>query len=359
MASESAINKVLFTGGGTAGHVTPNLALIERARERGWDAIYVGSKGGIERDIIAPLNIPFFEIQSGKLRRYFSWENFVDPLRIIVGILQSLLICLRERPDRVFSKGGFVSVPVVVAAWLCRIPVICHESDVTPGLANRLAYPFCARICVTFSETLRYLPAGKARHTGTPLRESLLHGDAARGIKHLALDGKKPLMLAFGGSLGANVINTSVRNSLDALLQKFDVLHVVGAGNLDQSLVRQGYIQKEFMHEEFGDVLAASTVVVSRAGANSLYELLSLRKPHVLIPLSRKASRGDQIDNARLFAEKGFSQVLYEDEYTDQQFAELVLATYERREEIAAQLNAFEVGNSQDDILELVAVPKV
>lgn len=338
--------KILFTGGGTAGHVTPNIALIEETRKRGWLCCYVGSPSSIEHDMLAALDISFHGIASGKLRRYFSWQNFIDPLFVIWGFLQSLVICLREKPDVVFSKGGFVSVPVVAAAWLLRIPVISHESDVSPGLANRLAYPFCRRICITFEETRRYLPDNKVVVTGTPVRASLLDGDATRGRAYLGFDGTKEILLVFGGSLGARVINEQLRSVLPQLLEVFDVVHVAGSDNVDDTLVQPGYVQKAFIREEFGDVLAAASLVVSRAGANSLYELFVTRKPHLLVPLTLAASRGDQIDNAAIFEAKGFSRVVQEEALYDEVFTRTLLQLREEREEVVRLLEKFEVPDS-------------
>ena len=337
---------ILFTGGGTAGHVTPNIALIASVQKLGWQVNYVGSRKGIEAEMIQPLGIAFHGIASGKLRRYFSWENFIDPFRVVWGVLQSLGLCLRLKPDIVFSKGGFVSVPVVVAAWLLRIPVISHESDVTPGLANRLTYPFCRKICVTFQETAGYLPRQKVLVTGTPVRESLLTGDAARGRAALGLDPDRPVLLVFGGSLGAGAINRQVRKVLDRLLQRFQVVHVTGAGHMDVSIEKSGYVQREFISDAFGDVLAAATVVVSRAGANSLYELLCLRKPHLLIPLTAAASRGDQIENARTFSERGYSRVIYEESMDDELFLAEVTRLLADAAVISDRLAQFEVHDS-------------
>ena len=305
--------RVLFTGGGTAGHVTPNIALLEAATDRSWEVAYVGSADGIEREMIGALGIPYYTVASGKLRRYFSWQNCIDPFFVFWGLVQSVALCLRLRPDAVFSKGGFVSVPIVVAAWLLRIPVISHESDVTPGLANRLTYPFCKKVCVTFEATVRFLPKGKVSVTGTPVRRSLVAGDAAVGLGFLGFSGEKPVLLVFGGSLGAATINNQTRRALPVLVQDFDVVHVVGNGNLNGSIEEPCYVQKEFIGDQFGHVLAAATIVVSRAGANSVYELLMTRKPHLLIPLGKAASRGDQLDNAGAFAGLGFSRVLDEE----------------------------------------------
>ncbi len=352
--------KILFTGGGTAGHVTPNVALIEKFQQANWDCIYVGSTRGIEREIVAGLNIPYYAIASGKLRRYFDWKNFVDPIFILWGMLQSLLICLQERPGCVFSKGGFVAVPVVFAAWVCRIPVVCHESDVTPGLANRLCFPFARRICLNFEETRRYLPdgteaAGKATVTGTPIRKSLREGSAERGKAFLGISSGETIVLVFGGSLGAAAINQQVRNAMTSLLNKYVIVHVVGAGNIDESRSsNRRYIQKEFLLDEFGDVLAAADLVIARAGANTIYELLAMRKPHILIPLSARASRGDQLQNARVFTEAGYSRMIEEENLGDELFFKEIDSVYRGRAGIVSRLEEFEVKDSVSMINDMV-----
>ncbi len=340
---------ILFTGGGSAGHVTPNIALIEYAQEQHWRVSYIGSRHGIERRMIEPLDVPFYRVVTGKLRRYFSWANFIDPFRIVAGFLQSLMLCLKLQPDLVFSKGGFVSVPVVIAAWVLRIPVISHESDVTPGLANRIAYPFCQKICVTFDATLTSLPDDRVVVTGTPVRRALLEGDAGRGLAWLGMvepERDKPLLLVLGGSLGARVINKQIRALLDELLADFNVVHVTGAGQLDPGLSRAGYEQREFIGDEFGDVLAAASLVVSRAGANTVYEMLVTRKPHLLIPLGRDASRGDQMDNAKTFSDAGYSTVIQEDALSDDVFLEAVRGLHRRADEVARKLAGFEKRDS-------------
>ena len=339
--------RIIFTGGGTAGHVTPNIALLEALAADNWQVSYVGSNKGIERQLITPLGVPYHGIATGKLRRYFAWQNFIDPLFILWGFIQSLVLCLRLRPNVVFSKGGFVAVPLVVAAWVCRVPVISHESDITPGLANRLAFPFSRWICVNFPQTAAHLPVGKVVVTGSPVRASLRHGDAARGRAALQLHASRPLLLVFGGSLGASVINRVVRQALPALLETFEVVHVVGAGNLQANLNGMpGYVQREYIQAEFGDVLAAADLVLSRAGANSIYELLVTRTPHVLVPLSAAASRGDQLVNARVFQQAGLSEVINEPDLT----AETLLAQLGRvlaeSPAIQARLETFEVLDS-------------
>ncbi|MFT7220887.1 MAG: UDP-N-acetylglucosamine--N-acetylmuramyl-(pentapeptide) pyrophosphoryl-undecaprenol N-acetylglucosamine transferase [Candidatus Azotimanducaceae bacterium] len=350
---------ILLTGGGTAGHVTPNIALIESFRKLAWEVSYVGSVNGIEREMIGRIDVPYYAVSSGKLRRYFSLENLLDPFKILLGVLQSLILCLRLRPDAVFSKGGFVAVPLVFAAWLLRIPVVSHESDVTPGLANRLTYRFCRSICVTFEETRSYLPTAKVVVAGTPLRQALRHSDGDRGRQYLGLSVTKPvsaplakpfakpLLLVFGGSLGAAVINQQVRAVLPQLLDRFDVVHVTGPGHLDPELEQKaGYMQKAFITDAFGDVLAAADLVVSRAGANSLYELFSLRKPHLLIPLSKAASRGDQLDNAALFESLGYSRVIKEEALSNECFLAVLIKLHDDASVIREKLAEFEIKDS-------------
>jgi UDP-N-acetylglucosamine--N-acetylmuramyl-(pentapeptide) pyrophosphoryl-undecaprenol N-acetylglucosamine transferase len=314
---------IVFTGGGTAGHVMPNLALAPGLRERGWSAHYIGSAQGPERNLAESASIPFHAIATGKLRRYFSLRNFTDPFRVAGGALQAFILLGRIKPDLVFSKGGFVAVPVVYAAALRGIPVILHESDLTPGLANRMCLPFCRRVCVSFPETLGHLSdvhRKKAVLTGSPIRAELFAGDRARGLQRLGFNGEKPVLLVMGGSLGAKSVNEAVRKNLDWILAGHDVVHLCGKGwtapALDQTWGGAGYRQFEFLGADLPDVLAAADLVVSRAGANSLFELLALRKPMLLIPLPGRASRGDQILNADSFAARGLARVLPQEALT-------------------------------------------
>lgn len=303
---------VVITGGGTAGHVVPALPVVEALLESGSSVHFVGSTTGPEERLVAPFGIPFHGIQTGKLRRYFSFENVVDALRIPVGIVQAWRLLARIRPAVVFSKGGFVSFPVVVGAWLKGVPVVAHESDLTPGLANRLAQRFVTTLCVNFEDT-------RAAHvkvvvTGTPLRRQLLNGDASRGRERLGTDAGRPVLLVVGGSLGATKLNETVRAALERLLTDYDVIHVCGVGKVDASLCNlAGYTQREYVSDAWGDMIAAADLVVSRAGANALYEWLTLGKPHLLVPLPRTASRGDQIENAAYAEAQGWSMVLSED----------------------------------------------
>lgn len=314
------MGRIVFTGGGSAGHVTPNLALIKEMQHRQWQVQYIGSYEGIERSIITEAGIPYHGISSGKLRRYADLNNLKDPFKVLKGLWQAYRLLGKFKADVVFSKGGFVAVPVVMAAWLRRIPVVIHESDLTPGLANKLSVPFASRVCVTFPETVSHIKGGKAVVTGLPIRAELLEGNPDRARRMLDFVRSRPVLLVMGGSLGARAINEALRQALDPLLSHFQIIHICGKGNLDPQLDgKRGYRQFEFVNRELSDMMALADVVVSRAGATSIFEFLALRKPMLLIPLSRKASRGDQILNARSFEKQGFAMVLEEEEMTDGQ----------------------------------------
>ncbi|CDM68714.1 UDP-N-acetylglucosamine-N-acetylmuramyl-(pentapeptide) pyrophosphoryl-undecaprenol N-acetylglucosamine transferase [Clostridium bornimense] len=307
--------KILMTGGGTGGHVIPNLALIPRLQQEDFDIFYIGSINGIERKLIEETGIKYHPISSGKLRRYFDIKNFTDPFKVVKGLSQAFFIIKKEKPDVVFSKGGFVAVPVVIAASMLKIPVVAHESDITPGLANKLSQPYVSKLCVTFPESIKYVKDNKGVVTGTPIREELFKGNAEKALKFLNFTGKKPVILIMGGSLGSKVINESIRNNLDLLTSRYDIVHLCGKGNLDDSLNgKQGYRQFEYINEELKDIMALSSMIITRGGSNSLFEILALKKPNIIIPLSRAASRGDQILNAASFEKSGYSIVIQEEE---------------------------------------------
>lgn len=324
---------IVFTGGGTAGHVTPNIALITRLREQGYEISYIGSYTGIEKTLIEELGIPYYGISSGKLRRYFDLKNFTDPFRVLKGFGEARRLLKELKPDIVFSKGGFVSVPVVVAAGRLKIPAIIHESDMTPGLANKLCIPSAVKVCCNFPETIQHLPEGKAVVTGTPIRPELLKGDADKGRAFTGFTADKPVIMIIGGSLGAQAVNTAVRNILPELLKDFQVVHLCGKGKKDESKEGlAGYVQYEYIESELADLFAMADIVISRAGANAICELQALQKPNLLIPLSANASRGDQILNARSFEKQGFSMVLEEEEITDQRLLEDIRKLYANRD---------------------------
>ena len=339
---------IVLTGGGTAGHVTPNIALMGRLKEQGYQISYIGSYNGIEKTLIEELGIPYYGISSGKLRRYFDLKNFTDPFRVLKGFSEARKLLNQLKPDVVFSKGGFVTVPVVVAAGRLKIPAIIHESDMTPGLANKLCIPSAVKVCCNFPETKAHLPEGKAVVTGTPIRPELLQGDAAKGRDFTGFTSEKPVIMIIGGSLGAQAVNDAVRRILPDLLKDFQVVHLCGKGKRDDSKNDlKGYVQYEYIESELADLFAMADIVISRAGANAICELQALKKPNLLIPLSANASRGDQILNARSFEKQGFSMVLEEEAITDEVLLRAVHDLYDRRETYRA---AMENAPGQDSI---------
>ena len=352
---EKIMKKIVLTGGGTAGHVTPNIALFGKLRERGYELYYIGSYEGMEKDLIEEQNVPYYGISTGKLRRYFDLQNFTDPLRVIHGFGQARRLLRKIRPDIVFSKGGYVSVPVVRAAHALHIPVIIHESDMTPGLANKLSFSGADVICCNFPETLSLLPAKKAVLTGSPIRSELLSGDRAAALSFTGLSGQKPVLMIIGGSLGSVAVNNAVRSALPQLLDKFDIVHLCGKGNTDESLTgTPGYVQYEYIGKELPDLYALSDLVISRAGANVICELLALHKPMLLIPLPAAASRGDQLLNAESFKKQGFAKVLQEEDITPQVLTEQVISLYDERQSYISAMEESNAGSGVDTIIELI-----
>jgi len=333
------MKKIVLTGGGTAGHVTPHFALLDFFAEQGIHIDYIGSKGGIEENLAKGLNIPYHGIQSGKLRRYFDIKNFTDPFRIIAGFFESLGYLRKIKPNLVFSKGGFVSVPVVFAAWILRIPVVIHESDMTPGLANKLSAPFAKKILTTFEETVSYLPKHKAVFTGSPIRTDLATGDKTKGYAFTKLSNNKPILMMMGGSIGSVKINTALRAALPELLQDFQLIHLCGKGNIDLTLTSlSGYRQYEFINDELKDLFAITDFMISRAGSNAINEFLFLSIPCLLIPLSRSASRGDQILNAKSFEKKGYCLVLEEEELNPKALLDSLKTLSSKKESIRTKM---------------------
>lgn len=349
------MKKIVMTGGGTAGHVTPNIALMPLLKEAGYEIHYIGSYTGIEKKLIEETGVTYYGISSGKLRRYHDWKNFTDPFRVIKGFSEANQLLKHIQPDVVFSKGGFVSVPVVMAAGRQGIRAIIHESDMTPGLANKLAIPFASKVCCNFPETLQYLPSDKAVLTGSPIRAELMSGSKEKGLEFCEFTSEKPVMLIMGGSIGSKFINNAVWESLDALLEKFQIVHLVGKGNINTELENiPGYKQFTFISEQLTDVFAMTDLMISRAGANSICEILALKIPNVLIPLSAAASRGDQILNAASFEKQGFSTVLQEETLTAEILQNAVMDVFNRRNEIKAKMNESTMLDSNKTILDII-----
>lgn len=327
------MKKIVLTGGGTAGHVTPNIALLPSLRQAGYEITYIGSYDGIEKKLISDFDIPYTGISTGKLRRYLDIRNFTDPFRVIKGFSEAKKYLKEYRPDVVFSKGGFVSVPVVRAAAALDIPCIIHESDMTPGLANKLCFPVAEKICCNFPETLRMLPEEKAVLTGSPIRAELAQGNKIAGLDLCGFTANKPVILVIGGSLGAANVNKAVRDALPQLLEDFQVVHLCGKDKIDNLLLATpGYRQFEYVKTELKDLFAMADIVISRAGANSICELLALKKPNILIPLPSTSSRGDQLLNAASFEAQGFSIVINEDDLTTELLTDKVHELFSNRQ---------------------------
>ena len=349
------MKRIVLTGGGTAGHVTPNIALLPSLREHGYEISYIGSHDGIEKDLAKSNDLPYYGISCGKLRRYLDLKNLRDPFRIIKGFFEARKLLKKIKPDVIFSKGGFVSVPVVLAAKTRHIPVISHESDMTPGLANKISMPFAWKICCNFPETLKNLPPEKAVLSGSPIREELFTGDKEEGRKICGFNTDKPVLLVTGGSLGSAVLNEALRKILDPLLKEFQVVHLCGKGNLDASLNNiEGYKQIEYANTEMKDLFALSDLVISRAGANAICEILALNKPNILIPLSKNASRGDQILNARSFEKQGFSVVIEEEELTDEKLLNDIRTLFNNKASYINIMSSNDQLNAIDTIVGLI-----
>ncbi|MDY7989854.1 undecaprenyldiphospho-muramoylpentapeptide beta-N-acetylglucosaminyltransferase [Paenibacillus polymyxa] len=348
------MKSILLTGGGSAGHVTTNLALIPHFINEGWDLAYIGSQKGIEKDLITQYNcVRYYSIPTGKLRRYFDWRNFSDPFNSLKGVFQSYNIIKSINPDIVFSKGGYVSVPVVLAAWMNNIPVIIHESDTTPGLANKLSIPFAKYVCTTFPD-MGYIPTKKHIYIGPIIRDDLKKGDAKFALQICDFKDHKPILLIIGGSLGSKIINDIIRNSLDELTTFFQIIHICGKGNVDNSIHYNDYKQFEYVTNLLPDLLAIADLVISRAGSNTIFELLSLNKPMLLVPLAKNKSRGDQILNARYFEQQGFAEILYEEDLNKSNLKDKTLSVYQNKNKYINNQKKFNFRDPIQQILELI-----
>ena len=347
--------KIILTGGGTAGHVTPHLALIPKLQEKGYEIHYFGTEDGIEHTMINRLDgVTYHSVKSGKLRRYHDWKNFTDPFRVLAGAFEAKREIKKLRPDVCFSKGGFVAVPVVWGAWRAHVPILCHESDLTPGLANKLSARFATRIVTTFPECAEAL-GPKAEMVGTPMRPELFAGNRETGRKIAGFSDDKPILLMTGGSLGAQSINKVLRESLEDLLPQMNIIHICGKGNLDQGLLNTpGYAQFEFVTEELPHLFAAADAVLSRAGSNSLCELQALKKPMLLIPYPMGASRGDQILNAESYRKRGLALVLSQDQMNRETLVKSIQELFEKKDQLISALNNAPTVDGTDRVLELI-----
>lgn len=347
-------NRIVFTGGGTLGHVMPNIPLIKHYQQAGWEVYYIGSKAGVERKKIEALGVQYHGIRTGKLRRYFDWQNFLDILNVFVAILQAIGLMLRIRPNVLFSKGGYVALPPVIGAGLLRIPVVIHESDMTPGLTTKLSKPFAKKICTAFQDTLRYFPKSKAVYTGLPVRQLVFSASREKGLSYTGFSGKRPILLVFGGSLGAQFLNKICTAQLDkAPFNGFDLVHICGKGNLS-SVNKPHYIQYESLEAPFLHIMKSADIVLTRGGATSLFELLGMQKPHVIIPLSKRVSRGDQIENARYFKELGVSTYIEEENYTWDKLVDLLSETLASKQLLEAKMKTLAFDRATESVIEVL-----
>ncbi|HDR7518198.1 undecaprenyldiphospho-muramoylpentapeptide beta-N-acetylglucosaminyltransferase [Bacillus mobilis] len=337
--------KILFTGGGTAGHVMINMVLIPKFMEKGWGVEYIGSQNGIEKLLVQ--NVKYNSISTGKLRRYWDWENFKDPFKIIKGCIQSYKLMKRIKPDVIFSAGGFVSVPVVIGAWMNKVPVIIREPDSTLGLANKIALPFTTKLCTTFPQTGENVSNEKKVYVGPIVREEIERGNVLRGRSYCKFQQDKPVLLIMGGSQGAQWINDIVRESLETLLLNFNIVHMCGKGKVDSSIGMEGYIQFEYIGEELPHILNMASVVVSRAGSTAISELLFLKKPMLLIPLTNSSSRGDQVLNAEYFSRQGYAEVILQDKVSMNVFIHAVNKLYANKERYIQNMTGYTKTNDE------------
>ena len=345
---------IMMTGGGTAGHVMPHLAIMPLLEEKGFELQYIGTKAGIEHEIIAKTDIRYHAVSAGKLRRYFSLQNFVDPFKIMAGYLQARRILRKTRPAAVFSKGGFVSVPVVFAAKQLGIPVVLHESDYTPGLANKLCIPRASKICVSFEQALKHVPAGKGIYTGLPIREALLQGKEHKGLNLCGFDGRKPVLLIMGGSQGAQALNSVLDEIMVHLTRKYDVAHIRGQNNLLDGQMIDGYKQFGFVGAELADLYAAADVMVSRAGATAVFEILALCLPSLLVPLPLSASRGDQLLNAQHFEESGYAMTLLQEDMGAVTLQTQIDAVYDERRKLSKAMKKAEAQDAAKKVAQVI-----
>lgn len=347
---------VVFTGGGTAGHVYPGLSAAEALMEKDNEIkiIWIGTGKGMEADIVRDAGVEFIGIPSGKLRRYFSFRNFSDLFKIAAGLIKAFFVIKRIKPALVFSKGGFVSVPPVVAAGIMKIPVISHESDLTPGLATRINSRFSEKILVSYKQTLSSFPEGRAVVTGNPVRAAIYRADAENG-RRLAGGGDKKIILVIGGSLGALQINLLIEELAQELVKEFTVIHQMGAFSFKESKI-DGYITRDFIRDELPDFIAAADLVVSRAGASTLWESAALARPAILIPLGSGSSRGDQLKNAEVFEKAGAAVVLSGDLKADRLKEEIyrLMSDDGKRNEMGEAAGRFVQGNPSDSISDII-----
>jgi UDP-N-acetylglucosamine--N-acetylmuramyl-(pentapeptide) pyrophosphoryl-undecaprenol N-acetylglucosamine transferase len=348
-------NHIIFTGGGTLGHVIPNIPLISHYQQKGWSVSYIGSKSGVERVKIESLGVSYYPIRTGKLRRYFDLQNFLDLFNVLIAIFQCFFILLRARPSILFSKGGYVALPPVIAAWVFRIPIVIHESDMTPGLTTKISKYFAHRVCVSFESALKFFNPSITVWTGLPVRNTVFNANRKKGLLLTSFSGDRPVLLVFGGSLGAAFLNKFVRENIqNTNLCSFDVINICGKGQLDHQVKASNYVQIETLGSEFLDVMQSADLVITRGGATSLFELLAMKKIHIVVPLSKKSSRGDQIDNAKYFAELGVSLFVEEENCNWNSMQKLIKLSLDEQISTLHKMNTMEFSLATNKVVDVI-----
>lgn len=342
-----------MTGGGSAGHIVPNLAVAEALKEKGIDCEYLGRPYGMEASMIRNAGMEFHTMNSGRLHRSFDIDVLLTPFRVIQGVCQGIYWILKRKPVVMFCKGGFMSLPAAIAGWITGTPVVLHESDLTPGLANKLCGPFAKKICCTFEETMQYLPEKKAVYTGTPIRRSLLRGSKEKGYALTGFENDpeaKPVLMVVGGSLGAGALNDAVAENLESLLDSFRVIHLYGVDHETDPEPRDGYFPIRYASDEMADLFAITDMVLSRAGANAINEFLQLKLPNVLVPLPVGVSRGDQVLNAKQFSKLGFSYLLEQESMNSKTLMEALYYVRDHRCEYQEAMNSDKAKNGSEEL---------
>lgn len=340
------MKKIMFTGGGTLGHYSPNEAIYQKLKDK-YICEYIGSKNGIEKEFASKL-MPYHQIETVKLDRTKIFKNFFIPFKLIKGIFEAKKILKQTKPDIVFSKGGFVSVPVVIAGHMLKIPCITHESDFTLGLANRIIAKKCKYVCTSFEETSKSIKNGY--YTGSIVRQQIFEGKPEIVAKKYKLDPLKKTILIVGGSLGAENLNYAIRKSLNKLTN-YNILHLTGKGKIDNSIKFENYHQIEFA-SDIQNYFCASDIVITRGGSNTIFEILALKKPMIIVPLA--SGRGDQILNAQEFAKKGYAEVLQEKDISDQSIFEIIKKVHINYKQMQQNMQKFE----KDGLFEICKIIK-
>ncbi len=336
---------IILTGGGTAGHTTPHFALLEKLKTHFDNIYYIGSEFGIERELVKNKGIHYYSIPTVKLQRSLTLDNLKIPFALNKSVKSAKKLLEELKPDVVFSKGGFVGLPVTLACKSLKIPVIIHESDKSLGLANKIASKFASLTITTFPSKIK-----NSKCFGAIVREELFYKSRESSLKHYGISGNKPILLVTGGSMGAKTINEQVRLNLDKLLLHFDVLHIVGKGNLS-NINKKGYYQVEFTDMAYA--YSVADIAVSRAGSNTAFELIALKIPTLFIPLSKKVSRGDQIENARFFYNQGLSHILYEEDINEK-FLNSVIKLYKMRNVLVSNMKQSKITIANDNIINIL-----